>query len=210
MYRSDKHFMKNPATASSRIYIGNIAEAVLAPDLEDKFKPHGKILGLVLQRGFAFIQFENENQAQAAISSEHGSLFFGRKLNVKQAVDKTRTNTPLQPTSSIPPPSPQHAPQPVALQAPSPVPSLLQKHFSPPQDTPLSKPDEMDITMEDDFKGNLKNKPLQNNFDIQNHPTDDLAEKRKRGGRRGGDVGTGWNQRERRLENERLPLDDFK
>lgn len=99
MYRTDKQFMKNPATASSRIYIGNIAEYCVATDLEERFTVYGKILGLVLQRGFAFIQYQTDSQAQAAIRNEHGSMFCSRKLNVRQAVDKTRgfpPNTSLQ------------------------------------------------------------------------------------------------------------------
>lgn len=85
MYRTDKQFMKDPTTAHSRIYIGNIAESVVADNLEQKFRTHGKILGLVLQRGFGFIQYENEHQARQAIESEHGCMFYGKKLNVKQA-----------------------------------------------------------------------------------------------------------------------------
>lgn len=85
MYRSDKQFMRDPATANARIYIGNIAEAVVAENLDQKFRVHGKILGLVLQRGFGFIQYESDYQAKAAIEAEHGCMFYGKKLNVKQA-----------------------------------------------------------------------------------------------------------------------------
>lgn len=85
MYRTDKQFMKDPSTAPSRIYIGNIAETVVADNLEQKFRTHGNILGLVLQRGFGFIQYENAYQARQAIEAEHGAMFHGRKLNVKQA-----------------------------------------------------------------------------------------------------------------------------
>lgn len=38
MYRTDKQFMKDPATAHARIYIGNIAESVVAENLEQKFR----------------------------------------------------------------------------------------------------------------------------------------------------------------------------
>lgn len=87
MYRTDKQFMRDPATASSRIYVGNLPETVVADNLEQKFKIHGRILGLVLQRGFGFIQFENDEQAQTAIDREHGSNFCGRKINVRRAFD---------------------------------------------------------------------------------------------------------------------------
>ena len=93
MYRTDKQFMKNPATASSRIYIGSLNVDTVIPDhLEERFKVHGNILGLVLQRGFGFIQYENEAQAQNAIKMEHGTMFHDRKLIVKQAFDNKKAN----------------------------------------------------------------------------------------------------------------------
>lgn len=92
MYRQDKQFMKNPTTSPSRIYIGNIAESVKYIDLESKFRVHGNILGITLQKGFGFVQFENENQAQSAISKEHGSTLHGRKLNVKPAFENRKGN----------------------------------------------------------------------------------------------------------------------
>ena len=90
MYRTDKQFMTNPATAPSRVYIGGLAKTIVAADLEEKFKIHGRILGLVLQMGFAFIQFENEGQAQAAIKNENNTMLHGRKICVRQALDKSQ------------------------------------------------------------------------------------------------------------------------
>ncbi|RZC39543.1 uncharacterized protein BDFB_003984 [Asbolus verrucosus] len=90
MYRTDKQFMTNPATAASRIYIGGLAKTIVAADLEEKFKMHGKILGLVQQMGFAFIQYENESQAQAAIKNESNTMLHGRKICVRQALDKSQ------------------------------------------------------------------------------------------------------------------------
>ncbi|KAI4470476.1 nuclear receptor coactivator 5-related [Holotrichia oblita] len=87
MYRTDKKFMRDPATASARIYIGNLSETVVPDNLEEKFKVYGKVLGLVLQRGFGFIQFETESQAKAAIEAEHGTTFHGRKIIVREVLE---------------------------------------------------------------------------------------------------------------------------
>lgn len=87
MYRTDKKFMRDPATALARIYIGNLSETVVPDNLEEKFKVYGKVLGLVLQRGFGFIQFENESQAKAAIEAEHGTTFYGRKIIVREVLE---------------------------------------------------------------------------------------------------------------------------
>ncbi|CAG9856674.1 unnamed protein product [Phyllotreta striolata] len=92
MYRTDKQFMKNPATAAMRIYIGNLAKTVIANDLEQKFKQHGNIIGLSLNAGFAFIQFDTESEAQSAITVENGTMLCGRKIIVKQALDKSKSN----------------------------------------------------------------------------------------------------------------------
>lgn len=94
--------MKNPATASSRIYVGSLPENTINKDLEEKFEVHGKILGLVLQKGFGFIQFETEQQAKSAIAAEHGSLIHNRKINVRQALEgKTKFNFQQQQQNPI-------------------------------------------------------------------------------------------------------------
>ncbi|GJQ67887.1 hypothetical protein Trydic_g16647 [Trypoxylus dichotomus] len=112
MYRTDKKFMRDPTTASARIYIGNLSETIVPDNLEEKFKIYGKVLGLVLQRGFGFIQFENEVQAKSAIEAEHATMFHGRKI--------------------IPPPAPavqKSVPPPINKPLPEP---------EPPASTPLS------------------------------------------------------------------------
>lgn len=104
MYRTDKKFMRDPATASSRIYIGNLAETIVPDNLEETFKVYGKVLGLVLQRGFGFLQFETEAQARAAIEAEHGTIFHGRKMIVREVLEHKgkkpngdQNNTNIQP-----------------------------------------------------------------------------------------------------------------
>lgn len=101
MYRTDKQFMKNPATASQRIYIGGLPTTVVADDLELKFRQHGKILGIVLQRGFAFVQYETDEEAQKAIRLEQGAIVHGKKITVKPALpDRNRSNANV--TNSTP------------------------------------------------------------------------------------------------------------
>ncbi|CAH1366178.1 hypothetical protein MTP99_007574 [Tenebrio molitor] len=134
MYRTDKQFMTNPATASSRIYIGGLAKTIVAADLEEKFKIHGKILGLVLQMGFAFVQYENESQAQAAIKNESNTMLHGRKICVRQALDKSQKgannpNNQAQNRRPGPPPPPQvHTNEP---------PQMPQQQFSKPVEEPV-------------------------------------------------------------------------
>lgn len=85
--------MRDPATANCRIYVGNLDETVQQDNLKEHFKKHGNIVGVAIQRGFGFIQFEEETSAQESIKNEHGVMFQGRKLNVKPAFDnKSKAN----------------------------------------------------------------------------------------------------------------------
>lgn len=178
MYRTDKQFMKDPTTAHSRIYIGNIAETVVAENLEQKFKVHGKILGLVLQRGFGFIQYQNEFQAKQAIEAEHGSAFFGRKLNVKQAYAQNPIqNAPNKqfnyPPHNNQPPNPQQLPPHQNFERPRPElreperdathpgpPQQQQQNTAPQQQPPLQSPQ--------------KNQPLQHQNIQQQYSQNDV------------------------------------
>ncbi|KAK9876716.1 hypothetical protein WA026_014955 [Henosepilachna vigintioctopunctata] len=101
MYRTDKQFMKNPATSSQRIYVGGLQSTVVADDLEQKFRQHGKILGLVLQRGFAFVQYETDEEAQTAIRVEQGSILHGKKIVVKHALPDRSRNAPSSTNTNL-------------------------------------------------------------------------------------------------------------
>lgn len=77
--------MKDPATASARIFVGSIPhDNVTRQDVEDVFSKFGKVVGVLLNRGFGFVQFENERGALDAIK-ESDIFFRGRRLDVKQA-----------------------------------------------------------------------------------------------------------------------------
>ncbi|XP_018576424.1 pollen-specific leucine-rich repeat extensin-like protein 1 [Anoplophora glabripennis] len=142
MYRTDKQFMKNPATAPSRIYIGALPKTVIADDLEAKFKVHGNILGLVLNNGFAFIQFESEGEAQSAIRGENASILHGRKIVVKQALDRSKPGGQGLQRQGGPPSQPpiqmqkQGPPPPDTTKGPLPPVQPVNKQNNPPQKTP--------------------------------------------------------------------------
>lgn len=78
--------MRDPGTASSRIYVGNLLESVTSPDLTAHFAKYGTIRGVLINRGFGFIQFETDNGANAAIQGENNGKFQGRKIMVRNAV----------------------------------------------------------------------------------------------------------------------------
>lgn len=90
--------MRDPATASSRIYIGNLGENVLKSDIENIFRKYGNIRGIMLSRNFGFVQYESEESAKNAIANEHENKYFNRKLIVKNAMkgntDKNNSGGP--------------------------------------------------------------------------------------------------------------------
>ncbi|KAJ9580878.1 hypothetical protein L9F63_023946, partial [Diploptera punctata] len=78
--------MNDPSTANSRIYVGNIPTSEMTKkDLEDRFKKHGSILGIALNRGFGFVQYDEETSALDAIKEENGAVFRGKRMEVNQA-----------------------------------------------------------------------------------------------------------------------------
>lgn len=78
--------MKNRATAHLRIYVGGITERATLEELYEHFSPFGQITGLIYNRSFGFVQFENESSAQEAIAKADGSIFQGKSLCVRTAV----------------------------------------------------------------------------------------------------------------------------
>lgn len=81
MAAMSSRLMKDPATAGSRIFIGHLqTEEMSRNDLEEHFSKYGAILGISLNRGFGFVQFEDEQAAQDAIKSTNGTMFKGRRI----------------------------------------------------------------------------------------------------------------------------------
>lgn len=107
--------MRDPATENSRVYVGNLLENITSPDLTTHFSKYGVIRGVLINRGFGFIQFENDASAKSAIQNENNTIFQGRKIIVRNAVKNptpaaaggpqvgglTTQKLPLQPTEAI-------------------------------------------------------------------------------------------------------------
>ncbi|XP_011639454.1 nuclear receptor coactivator 5 [Pogonomyrmex barbatus] len=78
--------LKDPATASSRIFVGHLqTDDVTKLELEEHFAKYGTVIASVLNRGFGFVQFEEEQSAQKAIQNENGAMFKGRRIDVRPA-----------------------------------------------------------------------------------------------------------------------------
>ncbi|KAK3086625.1 hypothetical protein FSP39_021183 [Pinctada imbricata] len=94
----------------SRVFIGNLPiDKITKPELETMFSKYGKILGLSIhEKGFGFVQFESEDDAQEAVKNENGGLLKSKKLDVKMALEG-RKKMPPRPSPGVPRTSPPPA-----------------------------------------------------------------------------------------------------
>eukprot|EP00090_Calanus_glacialis_P022736 TRINITY_DN3502_c0_g1_i1.p1 TRINITY_DN3502_c0_g1~~TRINITY_DN3502_c0_g1_i1.p1 ORF type:complete len:676 (-),score=187.52 TRINITY_DN3502_c0_g1_i1:2060-4087(-) len=88
--------MDDPEGLASRVFVGNIPLDTERDALKDRFEVHGKVNGVMVLKGFAFIQFDKEADAKVAIEKEKGTEVGGKKIDVKQAKQqKARDPQPL-------------------------------------------------------------------------------------------------------------------
>lgn len=90
----------------SRLYVGNLAVQATAEDLTALFGGAGRVVGtqMVVDRasgrakGFAFVEMEQEGEAQQAIALYNGHLLYERPLIVNEA--RPSNHEPVNPRSS--------------------------------------------------------------------------------------------------------------
>jgi RNA recognition motif-containing protein len=78
---------------SKKIYVGNLPFSATQDEIEDLFGAHGPVQSVQLitdretgrPRGFGFVEMENAEDADSAISALHQSDMGGRSLNVAEA-----------------------------------------------------------------------------------------------------------------------------
>ena len=77
--------MKDPFTAHLRIYVGGLTDDAEIDELYNHFIEYGPITGIVINRIFGFVQFQQESSAQEAIKKANGSVLQGKKITVRTA-----------------------------------------------------------------------------------------------------------------------------
>lgn len=71
----------DPKLMSSRVFLGNFpADRMSRQEVEDLFSVFGKVLGISLHKTYGFVQFDNEDNAQAAVKEWNGKTVKGLKL----------------------------------------------------------------------------------------------------------------------------------
>ena len=85
--------MDDPDGINSRGFVGNLPIEADRETLKQKFECHGQVNGVMVLKGFAFVQFDAEHSAKLAIERENGSDFCGKKIDVKQAKQNNSNNS---------------------------------------------------------------------------------------------------------------------
>jgi len=73
-------------TRGTRVYVGNLCEKVKKEDLEGEFTKYGKLNSVWVAfnpPGFAFVEFENRDDAEKACDLLNGTEVLGSKLRVE-------------------------------------------------------------------------------------------------------------------------------
>ena len=81
---------------NKKLYIGNLPFSTTDVDLEEVFERHGAVESARVitdrdtgrSRGFGFVEFENEGDAQTAQAALDGSDLDGRTLRVNEAQER--------------------------------------------------------------------------------------------------------------------------
>ena len=78
---------------NNKLYVGNLAYGTMEHQLREAFAPYGEIVSATLvidrmsgqSRGFGFVEYASEADAQRAIDAMNGAELDGRSLNVNLA-----------------------------------------------------------------------------------------------------------------------------
>lgn len=81
---------------AKKIYVGNMNYATTEDQLNSLFGQYGTVLSVNIitdretnrPKGFGFVEMEEEDAAEAAISSLNGYEFDGRNLRVNEALER--------------------------------------------------------------------------------------------------------------------------
>lgn len=79
-----------------RLYVGNLTYSVNEANLRDLFGAYGDIesVKVIEQKGFAFVEMETSEQAQAAMDALNETQYEGRTLRIDEA-------RPMQPRNNF-------------------------------------------------------------------------------------------------------------
>jgi cold-inducible RNA-binding protein len=94
--RRERRAASAKGVSSMKVYVGNLSYETTEAELRELFAAHGTVESVNLitegggrSKGFGFVEFRDEKEANAAIAALNGTEVRGRTINVNQARPKT-------------------------------------------------------------------------------------------------------------------------
>ncbi|EPZ35075.1 Nucleotide-binding, alpha-beta plait domain-containing protein [Rozella allomycis CSF55] len=72
------------------LFVGSVHDSVMEKDLDELFGKYGKIIKIKLLRGYAFIEYDQHEDAEEAYKKCHNVDLKGEKINVEWAKGRKR------------------------------------------------------------------------------------------------------------------------
>lgn len=79
---------QDPQAVNSRVFVGNLNTFQCSKtDVERMFQRYGRIAGISMHKGYAFVQFTNPFDARSACLGEDGRTVLGQTLDVNMVAE---------------------------------------------------------------------------------------------------------------------------
>lgn len=86
--------MEKEIRETKKLYVGNLDYNLKNEELEELFKEYGTVKNcfVVAGKGFGFVEFETEEEAEKAKEALNESLFQERALTINYAIPKKKSS----------------------------------------------------------------------------------------------------------------------
>ena len=89
----------DPHAINSRIFVGNLNTFTLTKDdVECVFKRYGRIIGISMHKGYAFVQYTSEVDARNAVAGEDQRVYATQPIGKFSTSTFIKGNVIIQPT----------------------------------------------------------------------------------------------------------------
>jgi len=83
----------DPKYLKSRVFVGHLPTDYLTrEELTERFAAYGSVVGLSIHKGYAFVQYEEEEDALKAVREQDGSVVKGKRIDARIAIERRKEN----------------------------------------------------------------------------------------------------------------------